>query len=114
MRFHLDQDVDVELAFRLRKRAHSALTAPDAGSTSLSNGSQLDYAASVGRVPVTHNRRHFRRLHKQWQSEARKQCAIVISRHMNTDELERRLLRFAETVDEDVVAGELFSLADCV
>jgi len=33
---------------------------------------------------------------------------------MNTDELERRLLRFAETVDEDVVAGELFSLADCV
>ena len=112
MRFYLDQDVDVELASRLRQSGHGALTTRDAGNTGLSNGDQLGYAASTGHVLVTHNRRHFRRLHRQWRAAGRAHAGVVVARHMNIDELERRLRNLIDAASEQDVPDELFSLAD--
>lgn len=61
---YLDQDVDVMLAVRLRGYGCDVLTTRDAGNLNLSNAAQLEYAAKTGRSFLTHNRRHFRRLHR--------------------------------------------------
>src|SRR5713226_2972143 len=111
-RFYLDQDVDVALAVRLRAHGCDVLTTRDAGNLNLSNATQLEYAAKGGRSLLTHNRRHFRRLHRDWVNQGKHHCGIIVSTHLSLDELERRVLNLLQNVSQDQATDQLFSLAD--
>jgi hypothetical protein len=112
LRLYLDQDVDVELAIRLRTRAYDVLTTRDAGNLNRSNAAQLEYAIAGGRGLLTHNRRHFRKLHRDWLRQGRHHCGIIVSTHLTIDELERRTLKLLRSVSEQQAADQLFSLTD--
>jgi len=109
---YLDQDVDIELAVRLRTQGYDVLTTRDAGNLNLSNAKQLEYAIASRRSLLTHNRRHFRRLRRDWLCQGKHHCGIIVSTHLTIDELERRTLNLLRSVSEQQAADRLFSLAD--
>jgi len=112
MRFYLDQDVDVCVGARLSALGHDALTTRDAGNLRKSNGEQLLFATAENRVLLTHNRRHFRRLHRQWQAGGREHPGIILSKHLRRDELVRRLAALWGSVSTQGIRSQLLSLSD--
>jgi hypothetical protein len=71
---------------------------------------QLGFATQEGRVFLTHNRRDFRRLHRQWTEAGHQHSGIIISSHLLLDELERRFLRLLATYTEADMQGRLIPL----
>ncbi len=62
MRFYLDEDLPPAVADAPRRRGLDVQTTTDAGNQQLSDKTQLEYAANVGRCLVTRNLRDFIRL----------------------------------------------------
>ncbi len=110
MRLYLDHDVDVAFATRLRRLGHDVLTTREVGRTEALDEQQLAFATHEGRVFLTHNRRDFRRLHRQWTEEGRRHSGIIISSHLLLDELERRFLRLLARYSEADIQGQLIPL----
>jgi uncharacterized protein with PIN domain len=110
VRLYLDHDVDVALAGRLRGLGHDVVITREVGRTESSDEQQLVFATYEGRLFLTHNRRDFRRLHRQWTAGGRMHGGIIISSHLPLEELERRLLRlFAAYMPADM-QGQLIPL----
>jgi predicted nuclease of predicted toxin-antitoxin system len=112
MRLYLDQDVDVGLAIRLIGQTYNTVTTRDAGNLGNSDEEQLEYAVNNQMAILTHNRKHFRRLHRDYLRLGQHHCAIIVSTRVSLDELERRLLNLLRNVSADVADNRLFSLAD--
>jgi len=110
VRLYLDHDVDVALAARLQQMGHDVLTTREAGHTEASDERQLTFATREGRVFLTHNRRDFRRLHRQWIEAGRVHAGIIISAHLPIGELERRLLRLFSIYTAADLQGRLIPL----
>jgi predicted nuclease of predicted toxin-antitoxin system len=112
MIFYLDEDVNVELATFLQIQSHEARTTARAGNQGNEDEDQLDYATQRSAVLITHNRRHFRRLHRDWMLASKHHAGIILTRQLPLSELERRMkafLIFAFGLD---MAGMLFDLRD--
>src|SRR5260370_14609748 len=62
VRFHLDEHISTSVAAGLRRRAIDVTTTAEAGLMGADDGAQLAFAASHGRVMVTHDA-DFLRLH---------------------------------------------------
>ena len=114
MRFYLDEDVDVGLALVLRAKGHYAETTNEAGNKSASDESQLIYAMQHETVLVSHNRRHFRRLHRTWMITGKQHEGIILSRHLHLRELERRLTIFLNVIAEGKTQNMLFNLGEFI
>ena len=94
----------------LRRLGHDVLTTREVGRTEALDEQQLAFATHEGRVFLTHNRRDFRRLHRQWTEEGRRHSGIIISSHLLLDELERRFLRLLARYSEADIQGQLIPL----
>ena len=114
MKFYLDEDVDIKLAEILKSNGHEADTTSESGNQGASDESQLTLATSLGAILITHNRRHFRRLHRNWTQEGKWHSGIVISRQLPLAELERRVIAFLIFAFGQDVEGTLFDLRDFV
>ena len=64
---YLDECVDARLALLLTSRGHPATTAVDERMLAASDLAHLEHAAARGWPLITHNRRDFQRLHRDWQ-----------------------------------------------
>jgi hypothetical protein len=64
-RLYADEDVPRPLVEQLRSRGHDLLTVLEArqANQSIPDADVLAYATQLGRSVLTHNRRHFQRLH---------------------------------------------------
>jgi len=111
---YLDQDVDVSLASRLRANGYNAVTTREAGNIGRSDEKQLQYAAARGMTILTHNRRHFRRLHRNWIASGREHSGVTVSRHLPLEDLEKRMLNLLHSVSAEDAKNKLFSLADFI
>ena len=114
MRFYLDEDVDVGLARLLRAKGHDAETTDEAGNKSASDESQLVYAMQQEAVLISHNRRHFRRLHRAWMTTGKQHAGIILSRHLHLSELERRLTIFLTVIEEGRTQNMVFNLGEFI
>jgi predicted nuclease of predicted toxin-antitoxin system len=65
MLLHADENFPLPVVDFLRKLGHDVLTAQDDGHRATPDPQVLARAHSLGRVVITHNRRHFERLHRQ-------------------------------------------------
>src|SRR5438309_6622484 len=65
MLFYADEDFALPVVIELRRLGHDVVTAPQDGLGSAADIDILARAHSSSRVALTHNRRHFERLHKQ-------------------------------------------------
>jgi len=112
VKLYLDEDIDINLAVRLGGYGYSVVTTLEVGNLGNADEKQLEYAAHNGRLILTHNRRDFRRLHRVWMLRAQHHCGVIVSVHLNLDELERRMLNLLRSVSAEQAQDMLFSLSD--
>jgi hypothetical protein len=65
MQLYADEDFPLAVVNELRRLGHDVLTAQDDGRRSAPDPDILARAHALGRAVLTHNRRHFERLHRQ-------------------------------------------------
>jgi hypothetical protein len=75
---YLDECVDIELAGALQQRGFLAVTTAAARMLGATDEDQLVYASAHDLLLVTHNRRHFRRLHRLFQDEGRSHGGMIL------------------------------------
>jgi predicted nuclease of predicted toxin-antitoxin system len=69
-RLFVDEDVPWAAVDHLRTLGHDVLTVDEVGRKGAADADQLAFAAADGRAVVTHNRRHFLRLHRRDDNHA--------------------------------------------
>jgi hypothetical protein len=77
-RLYFDEDVDARLAEALRRRDYDVKTTVEAGLLEASDEEQLLYAASQQRALVTHNIKHFPKVHATWVKAGWEHWGIII------------------------------------
>ncbi|MBI4055560.1 MAG: DUF5615 family PIN-like protein [Elusimicrobia bacterium] len=97
-KLYLNENVAVRLVTLLKSRQIDAVHTLQVHPPGLSDLAQLEYAAYKGYVLLTHNRRHFRRLHNQWLHERKAHAGIVVVKHDSPERLADRLVRFLTDV----------------
>src|SRR5437867_1557569 len=88
---YFDEDVSVILARVLTGRGFDVLAAKDAGMLRKSDKEQLLFATKQARVTVTHNRRHFEKLHAEFVEQQLEHSGIVIAGRRDLYEIARRM-----------------------
>ena len=93
LRVYLDENIDVRVAPALRSRGWNVETTVEAGLLGRPDEVQLEHAAASGRVILTSNRRHFRRLQFDFVAARRRHAGIVLV--PQGESLERAAIRAA-------------------
>jgi hypothetical protein len=104
---YLDEDVDVLVAEILRSRGFDVLTTLGAQQLGGSDRRQLEYAASAGRVFITHNRVDFERLAQEYFQTARPHSGIIVAVRRPHRELSIRLLRLLDRMSRDEMRNQI-------
>jgi hypothetical protein len=65
MLLYADEDFPLAVVEELRRLGHDVLTAQEDGRRAAPDPDILDRAHALGRAVLTHNRRHYERLHRQ-------------------------------------------------
>lgn len=92
--FYLNENIAVSLVELLSKRGFAAIRTRDVGNLRFSDEQQLRFAADNGYVLVTHNKRHFARLHERWTTEGRQHHGIILLERDEPEILAERLAAF--------------------
>lgn len=79
IKLYLDEDVDISLAKALQQKGIDVLTTQEAGKKRLSDAEQLEFAVNTKRILLTHNKRDFILLHKNYIFEGREHHGIILS-----------------------------------
>ena len=109
---YLDEDSRATDVIRLLRSAFmDVLTSSEAGMDGESDEEQLAFAAANGRVIVTGNIGHFRRLNREYQDAGQSHPGIILweQSRLSVGERARRILRLWVAVSgEDMVNREEF------
>ncbi len=90
-KLYLDEDVSVLLGKILAGRGFDVLTARDADMLRKSDEEQLLFGTKHSRALVTHNRRHFEKLHAAFVQKQLEHAGIVIAGRRDVYEVARRV-----------------------
>jgi predicted nuclease of predicted toxin-antitoxin system len=65
-RFYTNENIPLQVVMELRRLGHDVATSLDAGmaNSAVPDAEVLEFAGTNGRILLTHNRRHFLRLHQ--------------------------------------------------
>ncbi len=96
--FYLNENIDVALKTNLAVFQINSLHTLDVGNRGISDERQLEYASSKGYVIVTHNRKHFKKLHKNWCATGKTHSGILVVKCDESEILADRIHRFVEEV----------------
>jgi len=102
IKLYLDEDVDISLTNALKQKGIDALTTQEAGKKRLSDAEQLEFAVNTGRAILTHNKRDFILLHKDYALKGKEHYGIILSDQRSIGEMLRGLskLTFSLTVEQ--------------
>lgn len=72
-RFYSNENIPAPVVTELRRLVHDVITSLDAGkaNSAVPDAEVLAFAVAEGRILLTHNRRHFLRLHRQRNEDIR-------------------------------------------
>lgn len=93
IKLYLDEDVDISLAQALRQKGINVLTTQEACKKRLSDAEQLEFAVNTKRAILTHNKRDFTLLHKNYMLEGNEHYGIILSDQRPIGEMLRGLSR---------------------
>jgi hypothetical protein len=70
-RIYSNENISIQVVTELRRLGHDVLTSLDAGkaNSAVPDLEVLGFAAAEGRILLSHNRRHFLRLHRDRRSD---------------------------------------------
>jgi hypothetical protein len=71
--FYTNENIPAQVVTELRRLGHDVITSLDAGTanSAVPDADVLAFAVAEGRILLTHNRRHFLRLHQQKTADHR-------------------------------------------
>lgn len=91
IKLYFDEDVDSSLAKTLRQKGIDVLTTPEAGKKRLSDTEQLEFAVNAKRAILTHNKRDYALLHKDYLLNGKEHYGIILSDQRPIGEMLRGL-----------------------
>jgi predicted nuclease of predicted toxin-antitoxin system len=104
---YTDEDMSALVATLLYSRGLDVTTAPEQATLGKTDREQLEFAVSLGRCIVTHNRVDFERLHLQFIEEGREHCGIIVVPQKNAYEIARRVSILVNTLTIESVNNQL-------
>ena len=107
-KLYLDEDVSVILAKVLSGRGLDVLTAKDDDMLRKSDEEQLLFGTKHSRAVLTHNRRHFEKLHSDFVQKQLEHFGIVIAGRRDVYEMARRVALLLNAVPGDLFRNQLF------
>lgn len=108
LRIYTDENVDVAVAERLRRRGVDDWSARDAGNLGLSDEEQLEYARREQAVIFTHDVDFLRLAHREWQ-EGREHWGVIYAHvgQLTVGECIRRLMDYALFMDAEEMKNRI-------
>ena len=104
---YMDEDMSALVATLLRSRGLDVTTIPEQSTLGKTDSEQLEFAASLGRCLVTHNRVDFERLHLQFIEEGREHCGIIVVPQKTAYEVVQRVGILVNTLTVDSINNQL-------
>lgn len=104
---YMDEDMSALVATLLRSRGLDVTTVPEQLTLGKTDSEQLEFAASLGRCLVTHNRVDFERLHLQFIEEGREHCGIIVVPQKTAYEVVQRVGILVNTLTVDSINNQL-------
>jgi predicted nuclease of predicted toxin-antitoxin system len=102
-----DEDMSALVATLLRSRGLDITTVPEQGTLGKTDREQLEFATSVGRCILTHNRVDFERLHLQYIEENKEHFGIIVVPQKNAYEVAQRIGILVSTLMADEIRNQL-------
>ena len=89
-RFYANENIALQVVIELRRLGNDVLTSREAGkaNAAVPDPEVLKFAASEGRILLTHNRRHFLRLHQHRTEGHRESPSARLTRIMPDKRIE--------------------------
>jgi Domain of unknown function (DUF5615) len=88
---YTDEDMSALVATLLRSRGLNVATVPEQATLGKTDKEQLEFATSLRRCILTHNRVDFERLHLQYIDEDRQHSGIIVVPQKNAYEVAQRI-----------------------
>ena len=88
-------------AYELRRQNFEAYTAVESGLLGVSDEQQLAFAASHGRVLLTHNRDDFIQLDVAWRESNRPHAGLLLAQMQPPQDVARRVARILDSLSAD-------------
>ncbi len=95
------------VATLLRSRGLNVATVPEQAALGKTDREQLEFAASVGRCILTHNRVDFERLHLQYMKENRQHAGIIVVPQRSAYEVAQRIGILVNSLMADEIRNQL-------
>lgn len=102
-----DEDMSALVATLLRTRGLDITTVSEQATLGKTDREQLEFATSVGRCILTHNRVDFERLHLQYIEENKEHFGIIIVPQKNAYEVAQRIGILVSTLTADEIRNQL-------
>jgi Domain of unknown function (DUF5615) len=99
---YTDEDMSALVATLLRSRGLDVTTVPEQSALGKTDTEQLEFATSMNRCMLTHNRVDFERLHIYYMKDNRQHFGIIVVPQKNAYEVAQRIgiLVTALTINE--------------
>jgi Domain of unknown function (DUF5615) len=91
----------------LRSRGLDVTTVPEQATLGKSDCEQLEFATSLGRCLLTHNRVDFERLHLQYMEEDKQHFGIIVVLQKNAYEVAQRIGIVVSALMADEIVNQL-------
>lgn len=88
---YTDEDMSALVATLLRSRGLDITTVPEQSTLGNTDLEQLEFAISMGRCILTHNRVDFERLHIQYMENNKKHSGIIVVPQKSAYEVAQRI-----------------------
>ncbi|MBN3894367.1 MAG: DUF5615 family PIN-like protein [Nostoc sp. NOS(2021)] len=102
-----DEDMSALVATLLRSRGLDITTVSEQATLGKTDREQLEFATSVGRCIMTHNRVDFERLHLQYIEENKEHFGIIVVPQKNAYEVAQRIGILVSTLTADEIRNQL-------
>jgi hypothetical protein len=104
---YTDEDMSAFVATLLRSRGLDVTTVPEQATLGKTDNEQLEFATSIGRCIITHNRVDFERLHLRYIADDRRHCGIIVVPQKNAYEVAQRVSILVSILTIDEVNNQL-------
>ena len=104
---YTDEDMSALVATLLQSRGLDVTTVPEQGTLGRTDREQLEYATSLNRCLLTHNRIDFEQLHLQYIKENNQHSGIIIVPQKNLYELAKRISVLVRSLAVEEINNQL-------
>ena len=104
---YTDEDMSALVATLLRSRGLDIATVPEQATLGKTDREQLEFATSLSRCILTHNRVDFERLHLQCVDEDKQHSGIIVVPQKNAYEVAQRIGVLVSALMVDEITNQL-------